>query len=103
MSRRASSRGEQGKAPMYATSQGDGSFDVEIASAGEQAARVLQSHFDYGGDNLMSTGGIPMETRSRRRQSVETASALSESHIVSSGTTSQRKPVRRRRAFGGVE
>ena len=51
---------------MYATSQGDGSFDDETASAGEQAAWVLQSHFDCGDDSPRPTDGIPLETESRR-------------------------------------
>ena len=37
---------------MYATSHGDDSSDVETASAGEQAAQVLQIHFDYEGDDF---------------------------------------------------
>ena len=59
-------------------------------------ARVLHSHFDYEGDDPRPTGGIPMETRSRRWQLVETVSVLSESHIVSSGFTSWCRPVRGR-------
>ena len=43
---------------------------------------MLQSHFDCVGDDLRSTGGIPMKTRSRRRRSVEMASASSESRII---------------------
>ena len=37
MSRRASSRGDRGKAPMYATSQGGDSSDDETTLVGEQA------------------------------------------------------------------
>ena len=101
MSRKASSRGDQGKAPMYATSQGDDSSDDETTSASEQAARVLQSHFDCGGGNPRSISGIPIETKSRRRRSVEMASASSKSCTISSGTTSQRRPVKGKGAFGG--
>ena len=86
---------------MYATSQRDGSSDDKIASVGKQAAQVLQSHFDCGGDDPRPTGGIPMETRSRRRCFVEKASASSESRIVSSGTTSQHWPVKGKAASGG--
>ena len=50
---------------MYTTSQGDVSSDDKTASTSE-AFGVLQSHFDCGGGDLRSTGGIPMETRSRR-------------------------------------
>lgn len=66
MSWRAGFRGDQGKALMYATSHENDSSNDEIASAGEQVAWVLQSHFNYGGDDLRPTGGIPMETRSKR-------------------------------------
>ena len=38
MSRRVSSKGDQGKAPVYATSHGDDSFDDETTSTGEQVA-----------------------------------------------------------------
>ena len=51
MSQRVGSRGDWGKAPVYTPSHGDDSFDDDIASAGEQAARVFQSHFDHGGDD----------------------------------------------------
>ena len=55
-------RGDWGKAPIYATSHGDFSSDDETISTGEQAAQVLQSHFDHEGDNIRPIGGIPMET-----------------------------------------
>ena len=49
---------------MYAMSQGDGSSDDETASAGEQAAWVLQSHFDCGGDNPWRPGpGVDVSLR----------------------------------------
>ena len=51
MSRRASSRGDQGKAPIQATSYGDASSNEQTVSAGEQVARVLQNHFDCNGDD----------------------------------------------------
>ena len=51
MSWRASFKGDRGKAPTYATSCRDDSFDEEIASTGEQAAQVLHSHFDCGDDD----------------------------------------------------
>ena len=52
MSRRASSRGDRGKAPVHAMSYEDSSSNDEIASANEQAAQVLHIHFDYGGDDF---------------------------------------------------
>ena len=74
MSQRASSRGNWGKAPIYATSHGDASSDDEIILASEQTAWVQQSHFESRGDDPRPTGSIPIETRSRRRRSIETAS-----------------------------
>ena len=41
---------------MYATSLGDGSSDNKTTSVSELAARVLQSHFDCGGDNPWRPG-----------------------------------------------
>ena len=67
MSRRASSGGDRGKAPMYVTSpRGDSSND-QTALVGKQVARVLQSHFDREGDDIGPVSGISIETRSRRR------------------------------------
>lgn len=86
---------------MYAMSHGDDSSNDEIALAGKQAARVLQSYFDYGGDDHKPTSSISMETRSRRRCSVEMASVLSESRTISSRATSQRRPVRGMGDFRG--
>ena len=89
MSHRDSSKGDRGNAPMYAMSKGDGSFDDEITSTAEQVAQVLLSHFDCGSDDPRPTSGIPMETKSRKRCSIEMASVLSESHTMSSGVTSR--------------
>ena len=100
MPRRASPRGEWGKAPVYAKSHGDSSSDNETVSAGEQAAGVLQSHFDRGGDDIRPTGGIPMETRSRRRRSANIVSASSESRTISTRTSSWRMPVMKRGGGG---
>ena len=44
--------GDRGKAPVHATSYKDSSSNDETASAGEQAAQVLQIHFDYEGDDF---------------------------------------------------
>ena len=96
MSWRTSSRGDRGKAPMYATSHRDVSFYEETASASDQAARVLQSHFDCKGGNPRPTGSIPMETWSRRQRLVETASVLFESRTVSNGAFSRCRPTRGR-------
>ena len=81
---------------MYATSLGNSSFDDKTASVGEHVARVSQSHFGCGGNDPRPTGGISMETRSKRRCSIEIASASSKSYTVSSGATSQCRPVRGR-------
>ena len=62
MSWKASSKGDQGKAPVYAMSHGDDSSDDETISVGEQVARVLQSHFDCEGDDPRLVGGIPIKT-----------------------------------------
>ena len=43
-------------------SHGDDSSDDETISAGEQVARVLQSHFDCEGDDPRLVGGIPIKT-----------------------------------------
>ena len=93
MSQRASSRGDRGKAPIYATSHGDDSSNNETIFDGEQAARVLQSHFDYEGDDLKPTNDIPMETQSRRRHLIETASISSKSRTISSGASSWCRPA----------
>lgn len=48
---------DQGKAPAYDSSQGDlSSSDDDTISTGEQAIRILQSHFDCGGDDIAPTG-----------------------------------------------
>ena len=88
MSQRASSVGDWGKAPVYATSHGDSSFDDETTSAGKKVARVMQSHFNRGVYDTKPVGGIPMETQSRRRHSIEMASVSSESHTISNGVSS---------------
>ena len=62
MSRRMSSKGDQGKALVYTTSHRDSSSNDETVSIGEQATRVLQSHFDCRGDDIRPIGRIPMET-----------------------------------------
>ena len=80
----------------------DDSSDDETASTNEQAAQVLQSHFDCGGDDLRPAGGIPMETRSRRRRSIEMANISSESCTICSGASSQHRLAIGRRAFGGA-
>ena len=67
---------------MYATSYEDDSSDEENASAGVQAAWVLQ-------------------TRSRRQHSVETARVSFESCIVSSGASSRCRLTKGRGAFRG--
>ena len=54
MSRRASSKGDRGKAPMYATSQGGDSSDDETISASEQVTQVLQSRFGRGEEDTGS-------------------------------------------------
>ena len=102
MSRRASSRGDKRKALVCTTYHGDNSSDDEITLTCEQAAWVLQSHFDCGGDDLRPTSGIPMETLSKRRRLVEMASVSSKSHTVSSRASSWRRSATGRRASGGV-
>ena len=67
---------------MYATSYEDDSSDEENASAGVQAAWVLQ-------------------TRSRRQHSVETARVSFESCIVSSGASSRCRLTKGRGASRG--
>ena len=67
MPRRVRSKGDWGRAPLYASSHGDSSSDDEIVSASKQVARVLKRHFDRKGYDIMPTSGIPMETRPRRR------------------------------------
>ena len=101
MSWRTSSRGDWGKAPAYTTSHEDASSDDETTSTGEQVARVLQSHFDCGGDDPRPTGGIPMETRSRRRCSIETASVSFESRTISNRASSRCRSTTGRWASGG--
>ena len=81
---------------IYAKSHGDASFNEETVSAGEQAARVLHSHFDYRGDDIRPTGGIPMKTKFRKRRSVETVSVSSKSRTISSRASSRCKPATRR-------
>ena len=83
-------------------SHGDDSSDDETISAGEQAARVLQSHFDCGEDDLRLVGGIPTKTQSRRWRSIEMASISTKSRTVSSGASSQHMPAVGRRASRGV-
>lgn len=73
---------------MYATSQGCDSSNDETASASKQVARVLQSHFDREEEDVGPAGNISIETRSRRRRFVKTASVSSESRTISSGATS---------------
>ena len=102
MSWRAGSRGDSGKAPIYATSHGDDSSDDETNSASKQAAWVLQSHFNYRGDDPKPIGSIPIETRSRWRYSIETVSVSSESHTISSGAFSQCRLAAGRGASRGV-
>ena len=69
-------------------SHGDDSSDDETISAGEQAARVLQSHFDCGENDLRLVGGIPTKTQFRRWRSIEMASISTKSHTVSSEASS---------------
>ena len=68
---------------------------------GNDPKSTIKCHFDCKGGDPKSTSGIPMETRSRRRCSVEMVSALSKSHTVSSWTTSRHRPIRGRGASGG--
>ena len=100
ISRRTSSKGDWRKAPIYATSYGDASSDEETALVSEQAARVLQSHFDCEGDDTRPIGGIPIETRSRRQCSVETVSVSSESCTISNGASSCRRLAIGKGVFG---
>ena len=86
---------------MYATSHGDDSSNDETVSAGEQVARVLQSHFDHREKDTGPASAISIEMLSRRRRSVETASSSSKSHTVSSRASSRRRLVRGRGASGG--
>ena len=102
MSRRASSRGDRGKAPVYATSHGKDSSNNETIFVGEQAARVPRSHFDCEGNDFGPTGNIPIETQSRRRHSFETASISSKSRTISSGASSWCKSAAKRWASRGV-
>ena len=101
MPQRASSRGDRGKAPIYAMSHGDTSFDNGTIFAGEQAAQVLQSHFNRESDNIRPTNEIPLETRSKRWHSTETVSTSSESCTISSGASSWRVLATRKGTFGG--
>jgi len=101
MSQRTSFRGDQGKAPMYATSQGDDSSDDKTASASKQVARVLQSRFDHGEEDTGPIGDISIETWSRRWCSIKTASVSFESYTVSNGATSLRSPTRGKGTSGG--
>ena len=61
MSQSAGSKGDWGKATMYATSHGDNSFDDETASSGEQMAQVLQSRFNREEEYTRPAGGITIE------------------------------------------
>ena len=88
MFQRAGSRGDLGKAPMYAISHMDDSSDDE------HVAQVLQSHFNCVDDDPRPISSIPMETWFRRRCSVERASVSSELCTISSGASSQRRPTR---------
>ena len=102
MPRRASSRGDRGKAPIYAMSYGDSSSDDETISTSEQAAQVLQSYFDRKGDNIRPTGGIPMEIRSKRQCLAEKISASSESHTISTRTSSRHTSVMEKGGSSGA-
>ena len=82
------SKGDRGKAPIHAATHRDSSSDDETTSAGKKVARVMQSHFDRGVYDTKPVGGIPMETQSRRRHSIEMASVSSESHTISNGVSS---------------
>ena len=86
---------------MYATSHGDDSSDDETTSAGERVARFLQSHLNRREEDIGLTGGISIETHSRRRRSVEMANVSFESHIVSGRSSSRCRPARGRGASGG--
>ena len=61
----------------------------------------MQSHFDRGGEDTGPTGGISMETQSRRRHSVETASVSSKSCTISNWASSQCMPVTAKGASRG--
>ncbi|KAL0008420.1 hypothetical protein SO802_009922 [Lithocarpus litseifolius] len=91
MSRRASSRGDRGKAPIYATFHGDFSSNDETISTAKRAAQVLQSHFNRGGDDTRPISEIPMEIRSRRRRSAKTVRFSFESRTISSRASSWRR------------
>ena len=73
---------------MYAMSHGDDSSNDETALAGEWVARVLQSRFDRGEDDVGLAGNISIETHSCWQRSVKTASISSKSYNVSSGASS---------------
>ena len=81
---------------MYAISHGDDSSDDKTALAGEWVARVLQSRFDRGEEDVGFAGSISIETHSSRRRSVKTASISSKSYNVSSGASSWRRPTKGR-------
>lgn len=68
---------------------------------GNNPKSTIKCHFDCRGDDPRSTSGIPMEARSKRRCSVEMASALSKSHTVSNWKTSRHRLIRGRGASGG--
>ena len=84
MSQRTGFNGDRGKPPFTLHPMGT-ILLMMITSAGEQAAWVLQSHFNYKGDEPRPTSSIPMETRSRRPCLVKTTSVSSKSHTISSG------------------
>ena len=95
------SKGDRGKAPVYATSHGDDSSNDETASASKQVARFLQSRFNRREEDIGLTSSISIETHSRRRGSIEMANVSFESHIVSSKASSRCRPARGRGASGG--
>ena len=102
MSRRAISRGDMGKTPIYAMSYGDDSSDDETTSADNWATRVLQSHFNSEAADSRPAGSFPMETRSRGRRLVKMASVSSESRTISSEASSRHGPATGKRASRGV-
>lgn len=94
MSRRAGSKETEGTPPF--TLRPMRTLNDETASTHERADLVLQSHFNYRGDDTWLVGGISMETRSKR------ASVSFESNIISNGASSWRRPATERGASRGV-